>query len=135
MRVVGAVAVLAVLLASCSRGESASSGTSALAKQFVGHWATASDDHLYFGQIDPASEVGSYILVRPDGKSFTHRYEIESEYAGDRTIYVNLLFASGDSRETTYVISADGKSMESTTVVTGIETQSRLTKVDDRTAP
>jgi hypothetical protein len=70
-----------------------------------------------------------------DGRSFTHRYEIESEDPEDRTISANLMFASGHSRETTYLISEDGKSMESTTIVTGIETHSNLTTVDDKTAP
>jgi len=74
-------------------------------------------------------------MAHPDGKAFTHRYAIESEDLGDRTIKVNLLFASGDSRETTYVITADGSSMDSSTIITGIETQSRLTKVDDQTGP
>ena len=64
-----------------------------------------------------------------------HRYEIESEDPDDRTISANLMFASGNSRETTYLISEDGNSMESTTIVTGIETHSRLTKMDDKTAP
>ena len=136
MRFASFTAILAAaLLAACSGGGSGSDGTSALAKQFVGHWSTASNDHMYFGAIDPGSKVGSYILIHPDGKSFTHRYEIESEDAGDRTLVVNLKFASGDSRETTYVISADATSMESDTIITGIETRSRLTKVDDKTAP
>jgi hypothetical protein len=136
MRFVRATSVLVFsLLASCSGGDSGSGGTSALARQFFGHWSTASNDNLYFGQIDPASQTGSYVLVHPDGKSFTHRYEIESEDSGDRTIHANLLFATGDSRETTYVISEDGNSMESATIITGIETHSLLTKVDATTGP
>ena len=90
---------------------------------------------MYFGETDPTSKIGSYILVHPDGKSFTHRYKVESEDPSDRSIRANLLFASGESREETIVISEDGKSMEKTTIVTGIEIHSRLTKVDDKTAP
>jgi len=101
----------------------------------VGHWATPSDDHLYFGATDPGTRIGSYILVHPDGKAFTHRYHLESESPGDRTLAVNMLFAIGDSRETTFVIAADGNSMESTTTITGIETRSTQTRVDDKTAP
>jgi hypothetical protein len=136
MRFLIAIALAASpLFSSCSSGDSASNGESDLAKQFIGHWSTPSDDHLYFGKIDATIKSGSYILVHPDGKAFTHRYEIESEDSDDRTIKVNLLFASGDSRETTYALSADGTSMDSTTIITGIETQSRLTKVNDKTAP
>jgi hypothetical protein len=136
MRFVSATAILAAsLLASCSSADSGPSGTSDLEKQLVGHWSTAANDHLYFSETDPASQIGSYILVHPDGKAFTHRYKVESADSSDRAIRTNLLFASGDRRETTYAISEDGKSMESTTIVTGIETHSQLTKVDDKTAP
>ena len=136
MRFINSTAILALaLLASCSSAESGPSGTSASAKQLVGHWSSAGNDHLYFGETDPTSKIGSYILVHPDGKSFTHRYKVESEDPSDRTIKTNLLFADGDSREETLVISEDGKSMEKTTTVTGIEIHSQLTKVDDKTAP
>lgn len=136
MRFVNSTAILAVaLLASCSSAESGPGGTSASAKQLVGHWSSPGNDHLYFGETDPTSKIGSYILVHPDGKSFTHRYKVESEDPGDRTIRTNLLFAGGDSREETLVISEDGKSLEKTTSVTGIEIHSQLTKVDDKTAP
>ena len=126
--------ITCALLAACSKGHP-SNGTSALDKQLVGHWANASDDHLYFGPIDPGSKTGSFIMVHPDGKVFTHRYELASEDAGARKLEANLLFASGDSRETTYVISPDGKTLDSTTVITGIETKSQMSRVDDATSP
>jgi hypothetical protein len=133
MRLASTLAVLAsALLASCSG--SGSGGTSATAKRLVGHWSTPSDDHEYFGETDRASSIGSYILVHPDGKSFTHRYQVESADDGDRTLKINLLFASGDSREETLVVSDDGKSIEKTTVITGIEVRSQLNRVDDKTA-
>ena len=44
------------LLAACSKGHP-SNGASAMDKQLVGHWANSSDDHLYFGAIDPASHT------------------------------------------------------------------------------
>jgi hypothetical protein len=133
MRLVVVTALLSALLVSC--GHSAPSGDSALAKQLVGHWATGSDDHLYFGAIDAASHTGSYILVHPDGKAFNHKYRIDAENASDRSLKVTMMFASGDSRETTYVFSADGKTLESVTIITGIETRGELTRVDDATAP
>lgn len=136
MRFISVVAVFAVtLLAACSGSESGPSGTSALAKQMVGHWSTRGNDDLYFGAIEAASKTGSYVLVHPDGKAFAHRYEIDSEDLGDRTITATMLFASGDRREHTFTISEDGNSMESATIVTGIETRSQLSKVDDQTAP
>ena len=136
MRFVNSTAILAAaLLVSCSSPESGPSRTSASAKQLVGHWSSRGNDNLYFGETDPTSKIGTYILVHPDGKSFTHRYKVESEDPSDRTIRTNLLFADGDSREETLVISEDGKSIEKTTTVTGIEIHSQLTKVDDKTAP
>jgi hypothetical protein len=132
MRLAIATVILAAsLLASCSRG----GGTSALEKQLVGHWATSGDDNIYYGAVDPGSKTGSFIMVHPDGKAFTHRYEIESADSGDRTIKTNLLFSNGESREETLVMSKDGKSYDKTTTITGIEVQSQLTRVDDNTAP
>jgi len=121
------------LLAACSSGSGAVD--SAYARKLVGHWSSAGNDNLYFGEADTVSKTGSYILVHPDGKAFTHRYKVESVTARERTIKTNLLFAGGDQREQTFVLSEDGKSIETTTVVTGIETHSALTRVDDRTAP
>jgi hypothetical protein len=135
MRFVITALLAAALFVSCSSAESGPRRTSASAKQLVGHWSTTGNDNLYFGETDPTSKIGSYILVHPDGKSFTHRYKIESEDPSSRTIRANLLFASGESREETFVISEDGKSLEKTTSVTGIEIHSQLTKVDDKTAP
>jgi hypothetical protein len=136
MRFINAVTILAVfMVAACSSKESRSHGTAAVAPLLVGHWSTHGNDALYYGGIDAASKTGSFIMVHPDGKAFTHRYEIESENPGDRTVKVNLLFASGDSREETVVVSEDGKTLEVTTEITGIEVNSELTKVDDKTAP
>jgi hypothetical protein len=137
MRFASAMAVLAAsLLASCSSGDSGPGGKSAaLEKQLVGHWSTPGDDNEYFGVADPGSKIGSYVMVHPDGKAFTHRYKIESADPGKRTIKANLLFASGDSREETYVISEDGKSIEKSTIITDMEIQSQLNRVDDTTAP
>lgn len=133
MRFAGITAMLAAsLLAACSGG---GSGAAALEKQLVGHWSNVSNDHMYFGETDPGSKIGSYILVHPDGKAFTHRYKIESTDAGDRTIRVNLLFATGDTREELLVLSKDGKSMDRTTTITGFEIQSQVTRADDNTAP
>jgi len=135
MRFASAATILAVsLLASCSGG-SGSGDASVLEKELVGHWSTPGNDNLYFGETDPSSKIGSYILVHPDGKSFTHQYKVESADTGERTIKAMMLFASGDSREETLVISKDGNSMEGSTMVTGIEIHSQLAKVDDKTAP
>ena len=136
MRFASAMTILATtLLASCSSGDSGSGENSVLEKQLVGHWSSAGNDHLYFGETDPSSKIGSYILVHPDGKAFTHRYKIESADSSERTIKANLLFATGDSREETYVISEDGKSIEKNTIVTDIEIRSQLSRVDDTTTP
>jgi len=135
MRFVITVILAAALLASCSNAEPGPGRTSAATPRLVGHWTSRGNDNLYFGEIDPTTKIGSYILVHPDGKLFTHRYQVESEDPSERSISTTLLFASGNRREETYVISEDGKSMQSTTLVTGIETHSQLTKVDDKTAP
>lgn len=121
------------LLAACSSGSGAAA--SAYANQLVGHWSSAGNDNLYFGEAAPASKIGSYILVHPDGKAFTHRYKIESVEPRNRTIKTNLLFAGGDQREQSFLVSEDGQSIETTTIITGIETHSELTKVDDKTTP
>jgi hypothetical protein len=133
--VTASILLTASLLASCSGGHSGSGESSALEKQLVGHWSTAGDDNLYFGAADPGDKIGSFIMIHPDGKAFTHRYKIESADAGERTIKTNLLFASGDTREETLVISKDGQSIDKTTTITGMEIQSQLTRVDDKTAP
>jgi hypothetical protein len=135
MRLASVIVVLtASLLASCSGGHSGPA-TAALEKQLVGHWSTSGDDNLYYGPADPSSKIGSFIMVHPDGKAFTHRYKIESADSGDRTIKTNLLFSNGESREETLVMAKDGKSFDKTTVITDIEVQSQLTRVDDNTAP
>jgi hypothetical protein len=54
---------------------------------------------------------------------------------GRRTIKINLLFASGDSREEVLVVAKDGTTIDKSTTITGIEVQSQLARVDDRTAP
>lgn len=133
MRLMSVSLILAAsLLAGCSRG-----GVSdpALAKQLVGHWSTSSNDHLYFGAASAGNATGSYILVHPDGKAFDHHYRIDSTDGSKRVIETTLLFKDGDSREQSFKIAADGRSMESRTMITGIETTSELTKVDEATAP
>jgi len=135
MRFIRVVAPLvASLLCACSTGDSGP-GETALEKQLVGHWSTSGDDNLYFGETDPASKIGSFIMVHPDGKAFTHRYKIESADSSERTIKANLLFASGDSREELLEVAKDGRTIDKTTTITGIEIKSQLTRVDDRTAP
>lgn len=121
------------LLAACSSGSGAAA--SAYAKKLVGHWSSAGNDNLYFGETDAGSRIGSYVLVHPDGKAFTHRYRIESAEPKKRVIKTTLLFADGDKREESFLVSEDGQSVETSTVVTGIETHSQLSKVDDKTAP
>src|SRR5689334_12936756 len=92
------------VLAACSAG-SPDAGSAAAASLLVGHWSSAGNDHLYFGPVDAAADSGSYILVHPDGKSFAHRYRVES--VADRTIHATLLFASGNSRAESYAIADD----------------------------
>jgi hypothetical protein len=136
MRFSSVPAILAaVLLAACSGKGSAPSSTSVLATQLVGHWANPSNDQLFFGAADAGSHTGSFVLVHPDGKAFNHQYRLEAEDAGDRSLKITMLFATGDSRETTYIFSSDGKSMESITEITGIETRGLYNKVDEATAP
>lgn len=127
--------LFASLLAACSSKHGSQAGSSELAGKLVGHWSTGSDDHLYFGPIEAAASTGSYILVHPDGKAFTHKYQVDSADAGSRTIKATFLFASGDSREETFVLSEDAQSAETITEITGIETRGHLTKVDGATAP
>jgi len=135
MRLANVVTVLVVfLLAACSGGDT-SPAALALKKQLVGHWATTGDDNLYYGEIDPGSKIGAFVMVHPDGKVFTHRYKVESTDAGKRSIKTTLLFATGDSRGELIVIANDGATFDKTTTITGIEVQSRLTRVDDKTAP
>jgi hypothetical protein len=122
------------MLGSCSSGDSGP-GAAALKSQLVGHWSTSGNDNLYFGATDATSETGSFIMVHPDGKAFTHRYKVESVDSGRRTIKINLLFASGDSREEVLVVAKDGTTIDKSTTITGIEVQSQLARVDDRTAP
>jgi len=134
MRFAAFTTILAAsLLAACSSGSGAAA--SAYAKKLVGHWSSAGNDNLYFGEVDQATKIGSYILVHPDGKAFTHQYKIESVEPEKRTIKTNLLFAGGDQREQSFLLSDDGQSIETTTLITGIETHSQLSKVDDKTAP
>ena len=134
MRFSGIATILATaLLAACSSGSGAAA--SAYAKKLVGHWSSAGNDNLYFGEADQTSKIGSYILVHPDGKAFTHQYKIESVEPRKRTIKTNLLFAGGDQREQSFLVSDDAQSVETTTLITGIETHSQLSKVDDKTAP
>lgn len=128
-----ATLLAASLFVACSgKGEGKSTE---LAKQLVGHWETGGNDNLYFGATDASTGRGSYILVHPDGKIFEHRYEIDSADAGARKLELKLLFASGDTGETTYVLSKDGTSIDTTMMVTGIETHGHLTRVDEKTAP
>jgi len=135
MRFARTTAVLiAILLGSCSKGDSGP-GALALEKQLVGHWSTAGDDNLYFGSADANSRIGSFVMVHPDGKAFTHRYKIESADVGERTLKINLLFATGDSREETLVVAKDGSTIDKSTTITGIEVTSQLSRVDDSTAP
>ncbi len=135
MRLVSIAATLvASLLVSCSGGGHGP-GEAALEKQLVGHWSTPGDDNLYYGEASPSSKIGSFVMVHPDGKVFTHRYKIESADAGKRTLRVNLLFASGDTREELLVVAKDGTTIDKTTTITGIEVQSQYTRVDDKTAP
>jgi hypothetical protein len=126
--------LVACLLGACSSGGSGP-GEMALEKQLVGHWSTSGDDNLYFGEINPSTKIGSFILVHPDGKVFTHRYKVESADASERVIRTNLLFASGDSREELLVVAKDGRTVDKTTTITGMEIKSQLTRVDDTTAP
>jgi len=121
------------LLVACS--SSSGAAASAYAKKLVGHWSSAGNDNLYFGEADAASKTGSYILVHPDGKAFAHQYKIESVEPKKRTINTNLLFADGDKREQSFALSEDGQSIETTTIITGMEIHSQLSKVDDKTAP
>lgn len=64
---------------------------------------------------------------------FRHKYRIGAEDAGDQHVAVTRLFADGDRRDEKYAISEDGRSMSSSTVVTGIQTDTRLRRVDDAT--
>jgi hypothetical protein len=127
------VIAFVAFLAACSG--KLSTDENSPAHQLAGHWVSPGNDHLYFGKFDPSSRKGSYLLIHPDGKAFPHQYRVESEDLRKRTVKITMLFVGGDSRETTYTVADDGKSAESTTVITGIDVNSGLKKVDDKTAP
>lgn len=135
MRFVRVMTVLAVaMVGACSGGDSGPAAA-ALEQQVVGHWSTSGDDNLYYGATDPNSKIGSFVMVHPDGKEFTHRYQIESVDVSERSIKINLLFASGDTREEIFVIAKDGNTIDKRTTITGMEIQSQLTRVDANTTP
>jgi hypothetical protein len=129
-------ALLAASLGACARQAEAPGDLSALgppSARLVGHWATPTNDELYFGAVDPTYRTGSYVLVHPDKKVFRHTYRVDAEDPSDQHVAVTLLFADGERRDETYVIAADGRSMTSSTVVTGVPTETRLSRVDDAT--
>ncbi|MFC5488776.1 hypothetical protein [Dokdonella soli] len=104
--------------------------------QLVGHWGDGNDE-LYFDAVDPTYKTGGYVLmhVHPVRGGFHHQYRVDAEDPGDQHIAATLLFADGSRRDEKYVISEDGKSMTSTTTITGIETRSSWRRVDDKTRP
>jgi len=128
--------ILAVaLLTACSNASQGAGTDLAVAAKLVGHWSTSGNDNLYYGAIDPATGIGSFVMVHPDGKVFNHRYHVDSATASDRTIRTTLLFADGDSREETFVLSEDGTSLETATVITDIDVHGEQNRVDAKTAP
>ena len=131
-------ALFALSLAACSRHaavEKDLSNLGAPSARLVGHWATSTNDHLYFDAVDPTYKTGGYVLIHPDRKTFHHKYRIDAEDASDQHIAATLLFADGDRRDEKYVISEDGKSMTEETTITGIQTSTELRRVDDKTSP
>jgi hypothetical protein len=125
-----------VLAGACSHRAEPAKDLSALgppSTRLVGHWATPSNDELYFDAADATYRTGNYVLVHPDKKAFRHKYHIDAEDPSDQHIAVTLLFADGTRGDTKYTIAEDGRSMIESRVVTGIPTETELRRVDDKT--
>lgn len=124
--------LLLVLISSCGKsGRDLSTPHGRL----VGHWATDAGDHLYYSKIDSKTEMGTYILVQPNGNTAKHRYKIVSEIPKGERIIVQLLFASGDSRNDTYYISKDGQLLTKKWVFLGEESSITEKYVDNEISP
>jgi len=104
------------------------------AERLIGHWSTKSGDHLYYAKAKDDG-LGSYVLVQPDGNTSRHQYKVVSQIPTGERVFVILMFSDGDKRKEEYTISKDGRELEKTTEILGIEVKSKLTYVDNRTAP
>jgi hypothetical protein len=125
-------AVLA--LPACGRRKPDLSSLGAPSARLVGHWADGVGDESFFSSRD-GEGIGQFTMIHPDGRTFRHRYQIVRESAREQTTRVRLLFADGDSAEATFAVSADGRTLTETRVITGIETTTSSNRTDDRQAP
>lgn len=119
----------------CSRPAADLSAHGDPASRLVGHWATVSNDHLYYGPIDAASGQGPYTLIHPDGKIFRHAYRIQATDPTRQAMQAIYVFADGDTAQVALAVSADGRTLTSSQEITGMRIDSDATRVDDRTAP
>jgi hypothetical protein len=126
------LSLIALFFASPSSGGERILGTPA--ERLVGHWSTESGDNLYYAKIK-SDGLGSYILVQPNGNIAIHRYKIISQISAGERIIVQLIFSGGNKRYATYMISKDGKELESTTEILGMKITLRLKYVDDKEKP
>jgi hypothetical protein len=126
------VSLVLLFFASTSHGPERILSTPA--ESLIGHWSTTSGDNLYYAKIR-ADELGSYILVQPDGNTARHQYKIVSQIPAGERVIVQLLFSSGDKRNETYIIAKNGKELTATTVFLGMTITSQLRYVDSKTEP
>ncbi len=123
------ISLVTLFLVSCGQRDM---GTPA--ERLIGHWSTKSSDHLYYAKTTDDG-LGSYILVQPDGNTARHQYKVVSQIPTGERIIVLLMFSDGDKRQEEYMISKDGRELEETTEIRGMEIKSKLTYVDNKTVP
>lgn len=104
------------------------------AERLIGHWSTESGDNLYYSKIK-SDGIGNYILIQPDGNIAFHQYKLISQVPQGNRIIIQLIFSDGDTRTQTFIVSKDGKEIESNTKVLDMTVTSQLNYVDNKEQP
>lgn len=103
--------------------------------RLIGHWKNHAGDESYFGPLNATSGKGDFFMVHPDGQTFHQHYALLNEEVDTQTAVVDLLFADGESRSESDVISADGSTLTTGTLLGNDYITGDFRRVDYGTVP
>ncbi len=103
--------------------------------RLIGHWQNEAGDNLYYGAVDPETQIGSFFIIRPDGSVAKHRYKILSEIPAGERVIVLLLFNDGTQRKEIYYIDKSGLSMKTEMKLSDVFISGKCRYVDAQVRP